>query len=589
MSARRTARERLLEDTWSERARTTRRQLLVELGAAAAFLIVAAGLAFGTPNGDRDAGLIIGLVVGYALLSRVEFPIGRAYMVPTQLALVPMLFAVSPGIVPLLVAAGLLLGAVADWLSRRGPAERMLFSISDAWHAIGPAAVFVAAGDVRLELGELGIFAAAFAAQCALDAVSNALRERLAFGTPPQLQLQVLGQAVLLDALLCPIGVLAAYAGRDEPLLLLLAAPVGVLLLILARDRSVRIGQAQERLEAVRRERVRLQRAIKRIGEAFAPTLDFDALLELTLLTSAEAIDADGGRTSVLRAGRLGVVARATVGEHESLAAALDAAEGQVLLFGEPAERTEGDVSALAWPIGGRGDAAERRAGVVALARRGAPFNVFERSLLDYFVQQANVSVENIELRETLRQQAGTDSLTGLANRRAFEDQLSASIAHHHETRTPLALVMFDIDNFKHVNDTHGHPAGDEVLRACARALRGTCRAGDAPARYGGEELAVILLGVEEREAADFAERLRAGLEATSIPLPHGELTVTASFGVACMRGGGRLDDAADLLKAADRALYAAKHAGKNRVVLADDVITRQQLEGLEPDPALEH
>jgi len=224
-------------------------------------------------------------------------------------------------------------------------------------------------------------------------------------------------------------------------LVLLLAAPLGVLLLILARERTVRIGQAQERLEAVRRERVRLQRAIQRIGEAFAPTLDFDDLLELTLQASAEAIDADGGRTSVLHAGRLGVIPHATVGAHETLPAALDAAEGQVLLNGQPAERREGDVTALAWPIGGHDNDPERRAGIVALARCGEPFNPFERSLLDYFVKQANVSVDNIDLRETLRLQAGTDSLTGLANRRRFEDVLAASVVHYDAARGWLHTI----------------------------------------------------------------------------------------------------------------------------------------------------
>jgi diguanylate cyclase (GGDEF)-like protein len=566
--------ERLLEDTWTERSRVHRRQVLVALGAAVAFLAVAGALAAAGAPARWDLGLTAALVLAYAALSRIEFPIGRGYVVPTQLVLMPMLFALPPAVVPLLVAAALVLGAIADWVTGRGPRARIVLSIADAWYSLGPAAVLFAAGSPEPELGALGILAVAFIAQWALDTASTALRDWLAFGTPPGLQLQVIAQVSLVDGLLTPLGFLAAYAGSHDQLAMLLAAPLGGLLALLARDRTTRIRQAHERLEAVRLERTRLQRAVQRIGEAFASTLDFDALLEITLRASAEAVNADGGRTSILRPGAEGVVAQATVGDTGPLAVALRAVEDQVARDGAPAAASVAEVCALAWPIGGSDDDPKDGSGVLAVARTGAPFRDDERSLLEYLVTQANVSVRNIAHHEAVQLDALTDGLTGLANRRHFGTLLGAATDRYRVDRTLVSLVMLDIDNFKSVNDTYGHLIGDEVLRETARAVRRACRGSDQPARYGGEEMAVLLTGTEAGEAAAFAERLRRSIAASTIPLATGEeLRVTASFGVACT--GPFVDDPVRILAAADRALYLAKRSGKNRVELdsGDEVV----------------
>jgi diguanylate cyclase (GGDEF)-like protein len=168
---------------------------------------------------------------------------------------------------------------------------------------------------------------------------------------------------------------------------------------------------------------------------------------------------------------------------------------------------------------------------------------------------QASLAIERAQLLARARETAQTDGLTGLANRRAFDERLAAEAA-----RGPVTLVMVDLDHFKRLNDTHGHQAGDEVLREVARILRQTAPAGALPARYGGEELVLILPGTDLADGVAAAERLRAAIAGAGGPVP-----VTASLGVA---SAGRYGSTpGELLAAADAALYEAKRAGRNRVV----------------------
>jgi diguanylate cyclase (GGDEF)-like protein len=160
--------------------------------------------------------------------------------------------------------------------------------------------------------------------------------------------------------------------------------------------------------------------------------------------------------------------------------------------------------------------------------------------------------------------QAATDSLTSLANRRSFDEELSLEWRRADRVEAPLSLILADVDNFKQINDTHGHQVGDQVLARVGEVLRAHVRQVDFAARYGGEEFAVLLPETELNGARALAQRLRRDLNRARITLPDGtELGVTASFGVATK---GELAKAEEMIAAADHALYEAKRAGKDRV-----------------------
>jgi diguanylate cyclase (GGDEF)-like protein len=174
-------------------------------------------------------------------------------------------------------------------------------------------------------------------------------------------------------------------------------------------------------------------------------------------------------------------------------------------------------------------------------------------------------------LRELFRraEDAGTDELTSLPNRRAFSEALTHEIQRAKRYGTPLSLALFDLDHFKQVNDTHGHPAGDRVLVAVARAVERNLRESDVFARVGGEEFVVLLPNTNEEGAIDFAERLRATLQTISPLAIAVDAQISASFGVVEYEHASNDPTGEDLIAAADAALYNAKWLGRNRVFSA--------------------
>jgi diguanylate cyclase len=161
----------------------------------------------------------------------------------------------------------------------------------------------------------------------------------------------------------------------------------------------------------------------------------------------------------------------------------------------------------------------------------------------------------------TYETEARTDSLTGLANRRAFDDEMQRQFELWRRQRTPFTLMIFDIDRFKLFNDTHGHQAGDQVLRSVGKLLVKTARQMDLPCRYGGEEFAVVLPSTDIREARVAAERFRTAIERAVVKFGAEQLAVTTSIGVAQVADG---DDPAHLIRRADEALYRCKEVGRN-------------------------
>ncbi|MFK2825929.1 sensor domain-containing diguanylate cyclase [Bacillus sp. B190/17] len=163
------------------------------------------------------------------------------------------------------------------------------------------------------------------------------------------------------------------------------------------------------------------------------------------------------------------------------------------------------------------------------------------------------------ELNAKLLLLATTDELTGLKNRRSFQDSLTANINLAAKSSQPLSLLLLDLDHFKKINDTFGHLTGDKVLEELAQILKSQCRDGDIAARYGGEEFAFIFPNMNQSESLAAAERIRSSVE-------HARWTITpitVSIGIATMTPG---DTESTLQSKADRALYSSKHHGRNRV-----------------------
>jgi diguanylate cyclase (GGDEF)-like protein len=186
-------------------------------------------------------------------------------------------------------------------------------------------------------------------------------------------------------------------------------------------------------------------------------------------------------------------------------------------------------------------------------------------------IEQLSLSLTNIELREKLENMALRDGLTGLYNRRFLDEMLEHDLAKLKRDGKRAALLLLDVDHFKRFNDTHGHQAGDEALRRVGAALGASVRASDFVCRYGGEEFLVFLPECELAEATAKAETIRAAIAA--IPLRFGDQPVppiTVSIGVAMFPAVAATRSL--LIQQADRALYRAKGAGRNRVVVAERV-----------------
>jgi diguanylate cyclase (GGDEF)-like protein len=168
-----------------------------------------------------------------------------------------------------------------------------------------------------------------------------------------------------------------------------------------------------------------------------------------------------------------------------------------------------------------------------------------------------------LALEERLRLQARCDSLTGLLTQRVFFQELDKEWSRAQRRRLSMSCLMLDVDFFKKVNDTYGHPAGDAVLEGVSRALTATCRASDVLCRYGGEEFAILLPETNEDEAMRCAERVRSALQAMTFRVGDRQIQVTASIGAASAAASVR--DVKELIDRADQALLAAKQSGRNR------------------------
>ncbi len=291
------------------------------------------------------------------------------------------------------------------------------------------------------------------------------------------------------------------------------------------------VAQLEARREELEAERRRVRRATLRLGQVFSATHDVDLLRSTIVETAVEATSAAGG--------------------------AFLTPTGEVARSGE----LDGD-DRIELPV----TAGRESFGTLVLS--GTDFASEDVDTASLLVGQAAVALENARLHHMVEQQALIDSLTGLPNRRRAEEALAAELARADRYGSPIAVVLADLDDFKAVNDAHGHESGDAVLRLLAGVLRENLREVDLAARWGGEEFLLLLPDTDSQGALIVAERVRSVLAGRAVHIADGNaVRVTTSCGVAAYPPASSREE---LLTAADAALYGAKRQGKNRVEIAD-------------------
>ncbi len=551
------AAERLLEHSWERRARpASQRELLVDAVAAAMFAAVAVALVLahgGIRPHAGQVGLLTGtgalLIAVYALVARIEFPVGAGYVVPTQLVLVPMLLVLPPAAVPAAVGLGMVLGNAVDWMFGRVPPRRVLSAVPDAWHSVGPAAVLLLAGSPTIAFGQLPLLAAAIAAGFLLDLASSLVRTRLTGVVPAlDLQMRVFALVWAVDACLAPPGFLAAIAARRHPAAILLVLPLVFLLWLLARDRNERIDRAHRRLKLVEQERVRLQSAVRRLGDAFAAKLELTGLLEILLNGSIDALDAAAGRLE-LSGGpsplRLSVGVEGWLDALEQEGRAGHGSDVPVQVGRTGVWRLSVPVRIAASP--------EEIAGSLWLVRAGRPFEEDEIALMSELVAKAELAAAEIVAHHAIREQAMTDPLTGLANRRRLTADLRATFEQEPEIARPSLLLLFDLDGFKTYNDTFGHLAGDELLTRLGERLRRAVEGVGRAYRLGGDEFCAHL------DLADGDPDQIISAAAGALTESGPEFTIRASLGVVLLPQ--EASDTSRALRLADERMYADKRS----------------------------
>jgi diguanylate cyclase (GGDEF)-like protein len=201
----------------------------------------------------------------------------------------------------------------------------------------------------------------------------------------------------------------------------------------------------------------------------------------------------------------------------------------------------------------------------VLLSEKTGFLDTFQLELLKVLCNQAATSIANSKLHGEIEKMATTDGLTGLFNHRVFQEKLTQELKRISRFSETISLMLVDIDFFKKINDTYGHPVGDLILKKVSRIIQQAIRDIDIPARYGGEEFGVILPKTDEKAARNIAERLRKTVQDKSFTAEGRTFNITVSVGIATSPADAKGKE--DLIDKADQALYSAKHSGRNRSV----------------------
>ncbi|MBI2775856.1 MAG: GAF domain-containing protein [Chloroflexi bacterium] len=372
---------------------------------------------------------------------------------------------------------------------------------------------------------------------------------------------------------------LGLHQFREDDLRLLVIYASFAAQAIANADATARLRQQSAALER----QVRSQRDLLQITESILTTLDVREILDAVADRLGELVGWDNIAIELLEGGRgtlTPVMAKGadaasylepwTPGEEGPAAWVMEHNEPILVadqsLDSRFAQKGGGPSrgSLVCLPLRGR----DRAIGVLTLERvgKGRTFTEEEFDLVKLFAAQVSIALQNAEVHGALARRAETDDLTGLRNHGSFRERLDAAVARGE----PFSFLMIDLDRFKLVNDTFGHPAGNDLLKQMAAAIVGASRDSDDVYRYGGDEFAVILAGTDSTHAGPVAERIRASIAELVGPgsgLHAAGLKLDASAGIATYPSDGETPD--DILLAADRACFVAKRGGGGRVATA--------------------
>jgi diguanylate cyclase (GGDEF)-like protein/PAS domain S-box-containing protein len=522
--------------------RAERRELLTESSVALLVLAGAATMAALIPHTGAKPGLAVLLAAIYAVLVRIEFEVGEGCTHPLQLALVPMLILLPPGEIPLAVSAAHVVAAVPDVVRGRETPFRVLLSLANAWYCLAPALLLAWIGLPGDLPGMIGVCLLALVVLALWDAIGTAVRMRVGLGLDPRKELRGFAWVYLADVSLAPVGFLAALAGRGQPEVLLAVLPLAALLAVFARERRGRIENALQLQRLAQQEQDRLQSIVQNSSDLIA------------------ILDADGG-------------VRTLTGLVEPIFGAdWEASDGRAFLdriHPDDAAPVRAFLAAVAHKPVGEQQEAEWRMRYADGSHRhlaGVATNLLDDERVSGIVVTARDVDDRKAFEEQLRHRAFHDALTGLANRALFYDRIEHALTRGARGEGQVAILFVDLDDFKPVNDRHGHANGDRLLEEVARRLSGCLRSADTAARLGGDEFGVLLESVTGAEAA--AQTAARILDALAAPLELAgtRIAVTASIGMAVSAAGDR--GVEELLRKADLAMYEAKRHGKHRADL---------------------
>ena len=241
----------------------------------------------------------------------------------------------------------------------------------------------------------------------------------------------------------------------------------------------------------------------------------------------------------------------------------------------DPAAQTKAGCSEISNRLFLPMEIGKNRIGALHLIRySGGPFSDHEYNIVSMIVSTLTLALRNSEIHREVQELATTDSLMGIYNKRYFCETLTKEFKCTMRYQSPVSLVMIDLDNFKLINDQHGHQAGDTVLREVAAMIGKSLREIDVPARYGGDEIAVILPETAIEQAFFVAKRIKRLIEERPIGFKGKYINVTASFGISSCPNSV-IKTVEDMIAVADKALYDAKRYGRNRIEVSENIFAQ--------------